>query len=81
MPNFQINDVKLVTSWTFNLNKNQDCTICRKSLNTYSIYSKDNTIEIVSGECGHSFHKECIVSWLKMQNKCPICSVKINKLI
>lgn len=76
---FEINNVKLVTSWGHILESNTDCTICRKSLDTYSIFAKDlklTTIEIVTGSCGHSFHKECLQPWLKTQNKCPICSKK-----
>lgn len=74
---FEINNVKLVTSWGHILESNTDCTICRQSLNTFSIFAKDkkiNNIEIVKGTCGHAFHKECLVPWLKTQNKCPICS-------
>ena len=25
--------------------------------------------------CGHSFHLECIKSWIKTSSRCPICSV------
>uniref|UniRef100_A0A6C0J5N0 RING-type domain-containing protein n=1 Tax=viral metagenome TaxID=1070528 RepID=A0A6C0J5N0_9ZZZZ len=81
MPNFKINNVKLVTSWSFNLNKNQDCTICRNTLNSYSIHSKNDNIDIVTGTCGHSFHKECIEPWLKTQTKCPICSTTFIKIL
>jgi E3 ubiquitin-protein ligase RBX1 len=76
---FEINNVKLVTSWSHVLTCNTDCTICRKSLNTYSIFAKDMKLEeinIITGCCGHSFHKECLEPWLKTQNKCPICSKK-----
>ena len=80
---FEINNVKLVTSWSFNLSKNTECTICRQHLNTFSIYAKDNKveeIELFTGACGHSFHKECIIPWLNTQDKCPICSesMKVN---
>ena len=23
--------------------------------------------------CGHQFHTECIIEWLKIKNNCPIC--------
>lgn len=81
MSYFEINNVNIVTSWTWDLPLNQDCTICRESLNTFSIYNKGGEcIKISKGECGHMFHRECIVPWLKTQNKCPICSEKITKL-
>ena len=24
-------------------------------------------------KCGHQFHSECIIKWLKIKNNCPIC--------
>jgi hypothetical protein len=59
--------------------KNDICTICRQPINEDSIYAKEeNKIsEIVSSSiCGHAFHKECLDPWLKLHNKCPICSNK-----
>jgi hypothetical protein len=29
--------------------------------------------EFFKTPCGHKFHKECIVYWLKVKDKCPIC--------
>lgn len=81
MSRFEINSIKLVTSENFVLPNNTDCTICRQSLNSFSIYAKDNDIrEIthITGSCGHTFHKECILPWLKNSNKCPICSKTMN---
>jgi hypothetical protein len=59
--------------------KNDDCTICRQSLNEDSIYAKEeNTISQIATNqyCGHTFHYECITPWLKKYNKCPICAEK-----
>ncbi|MBA2367440.1 MAG: hypothetical protein H0V82_00265 [Candidatus Protochlamydia sp.] len=28
--------------------------------------------------CQHTFHKECIVEWLKRKHNCPICRAKIE---
>ena len=67
---------------TKNINKykNDDCTICRQSLNDDSIYSKEQNkcSTITTGNCGHSFHTECIEPWLKQYNKCPICAEVFN---
>ena len=81
MSRFEINNMNIITTCNFKLNKNTDCTICRQNLNTYSIYAKDKNltkIEHLVGTCGHTFHKECLLPWLKTQNKCPICSQNVS---
>ena len=43
----------------------QTCNICL-----------DNFVKgqiTVSLECGHFFHGNCIINWLKMRNTCPVC--------
>jgi RING-box protein 1 len=71
---FTINKINLISSSTF-ISKNTDCTICRENINNDSIYaqSEGNRSTIQTGLCGHSFHKECILPWLKHNSKCPIC--------
>jgi len=84
MPRFEINSIKIVASSNFILNKNTDCTICRQSLNTFSIYAKDSNITEIkhcSGSCGHTFHKECIIPWLNKSDTCPICSKSMKSII
>jgi len=75
---FKINDIKLLSFWTYNLKNNTDCTVCRCNLNTNSIYTQDKQTDsfVVSGVCGHSFHSECIDPWIKINPSCPICSAK-----
>lgn len=78
---FKINKITLLSTWCHNLQNNTDCTICRTNLNCNSIYAKDKESIVVSGMCGHSFHNECIESWLNPTNgfsnkQCPICSTK-----
>ena len=71
---FTINKINIISSLKY-ISQNTDCTICRESINNDSIYAQSegtrSTIE--TGLCGHSFHKECILPWLKQNNKCPIC--------
>ena len=42
--NIIINNMKLISSWSYNLDKNTDCTICRSSLNSDSIYNIEKGI-------------------------------------
>lgn len=76
----KINDIKLITSWTYICDKNTDCTICRQSLNCDSLYAIEKGISstLRTGKCGHIFHTECIDPWLKTNKKCPICSTSFN---
>mmetsp|Transcript_130620 Transcript_130620/g.227107 ORF Transcript_130620/g.227107 Transcript_130620/m.227107 type:complete len:172 (-) Transcript_130620:327-842(-) len=44
------------------------CVVCLEDLNT------DGTAgEIIELPCLHSFHKPCILQWLRMSAICPIC--------
>jgi uncharacterized protein (DUF2225 family) len=72
---FIINDIKILSSWGYNLPSNTDCTICRYNLNSKSLY-KQNTEDdsyVITGTCGHSFHYECINPWINNHKTCPIC--------
>ncbi len=75
---FTIKKAKLLNSWCYNLETNKDCPICRIDLNLNSIYAQETNIDsvVVSGMCNHSFHSECISSWVKINQHCPICFVK-----
>ena len=77
-PKFKVNNIKLVSCWGFNLSSNVDCTICRCSLNSQSIYNQEKGLDskIIIGLCGHAFHIDCLNPWLVMNNNCPICSVQ-----
>ena len=79
---FTINNAKFLTSWSYNLQANTDCTICRCNLNTNSLYNQDKCIEsiLATGMCGHTFHKECIDPWIIKNKHCPICfTAWVNK--
>jgi RING-box protein 1 len=77
MTKFIVNDIKIISSWGYNL-KSSDCTICRCSLDTASLYNQDKGIDskIFSGVCGHAYHEECIIPWTNKNKTCPICSTK-----
>ena len=65
----------------------EKCIICLDSLTTHK-NNKENDDENVSKinliqkeedgisilNCGHKFHTECIIRWLKLKNNCPICT-------
>jgi len=75
---FEISNVNVLTSWRFELPKNQDCIICRCNLHEDSIDFQNKGVSsyVVFGECGHSFHKECLDGWIKNNMRCPICGDK-----
>jgi hypothetical protein len=45
------------------IEKQHDCPICTKDL-------KNNVVTL---QCGHMFHKNCINQWTKTSDTCPIC--------
>ena len=60
--------------WQWKLPYGTNCAICRKSIMELSAEAKERTVcAPVQGICGHTFHKDCITSWLKNNRKCPIC--------
>lgn len=73
---FIVENIRILSSWGFNLPSNIDCTICRCNLNTNSLYYQDKGLDsyVVDGTCGHSFHFECIKPWVEKNKTCPICS-------
>jgi hypothetical protein len=76
---FTINEVKLIGSITY-ISTNADCTICHENIDNDSIYAQDKGIRSThcTGLCGHTFHHECITSWLQSNTNCPICIKKFK---
>jgi hypothetical protein len=58
---------KVVTIQCDGLN---ECTICLEPMN-----SEINKIVAVS--CMHKYHKDCLITWLEVQAKCPQCRADI----
>lgn len=52
-----------------------ECIICLEKLNANQ--TDDNTTQTL--ECGHKYHKECIVNWLSKNAFCPLCKDKFDK--
>jgi hypothetical protein len=55
-------------------NHNNDCSICLDSIDL-------NSINIITTECNHTFHGECILTWIKSEKlliKCPYCRYPID---
>ncbi|KAM6547469.1 hypothetical protein CsatB_019145 [Cannabis sativa] len=45
---------------------NNNCTICQENL----LFEDWKIVEM---PCSHLYHKNCIVSWLKINHLCPLC--------
>lgn len=46
-------------------NENDNCSICLENFK-----KKD---KIITLDCGHYYHDECITNWLKKDETCPLC--------
>ena len=62
-----IKELKKIEINENNLNdyKNITCNICLEN------FEIGNILRIL--ECNHEFHENCIITWLKSNNTCPIC--------
>ena len=54
-----------------NLSEEKECTICMDE-----IVRNQQTVFLI---CDHKFHEECIVEWLKRDQKCPLCRTNCHK--
>jgi hypothetical protein len=73
-----------IENYDKHLNKKKllnECAICKRFILEPSYDSITNSHNIVQesditiGKCGHMFHSDCINSWLKTNNTCPIDKV------
>ena len=51
---------------------NEDCSICLDKL-----YDEESNKEIISLDCNHLFHKECVDPWITRNRNCPLCKRNI----
>ncbi|TKR63217.1 hypothetical protein L596_027073 [Steinernema carpocapsae] len=54
-----------------------DATQCDKQCTTCMDNLKEGD-EVGRLDCGHMFHRDCIVPWLQTRNTCPVCRAAIN---
>ena len=52
--------------------RNKNLIEKEEGYNKELIRKEKNGISILN--CGHKFHTECIIRWLKLKNNCPICT-------
>lgn len=85
--NFQVKEIPMeidydsihiVSEWRYNC-INDSCQLCLRSIYEPFKNKKNIVIQniihtnIVSGECSHAFHRQCISRYLKKNNLCPLC--------
>jgi hypothetical protein len=49
----------------------EECSICFIPLYDH---------KTITMECGHKYHKKCIINWLKTKNVCPLCNEQRNMI-
>ena len=52
------------------INEEQICSICLSEV----------LWEYLRLQCGHYFHRKCILRWKKIKSQCPYCRLTLNKL-
>lgn len=65
-----------VTHWTWNCGEEEDvCGICQSAYEGVAPGGKfpGDECPVVWGNCGHSFHLQCITTWLATRSTCPMC--------
>tara|TARA_Y100000589_G_C27155797_1_gene630793 strand:- start:567 stop:1013 length:447 start_codon:yes stop_codon:yes gene_type:complete len=73
-----VNPVFIKKINTNNLSEETNCCICLEEIN--------NKQQYISLHCGHVFHQECLMEWIKTQqnskhdSNCPLCRECIIKI-
>ena len=63
------------------INNDETCLICWESSDRKNIIYKFKTMIPfhVACECNGNYHFDCIGTWIKTNNSCPICRIRITK--
>ena len=71
--------IHIESEWNYN-SINDDCELCNTSLyeslikrSKYNVKQNILHTNIVSGECSHAFHRQCMNKHMKKNNLCPLC--------
>ncbi|RHZ64070.1 hypothetical protein Glove_326g32 [Diversispora epigaea] len=60
------------------INIDEACPICSEKFITANEKSNDMKSIVIRMPCKHLFDKECILSWLKLHNTCPVCRHEVE---
>lgn len=55
------------------ITEEEECQVCMDSYLDCFNEESPSPRDPIQLECGHIFHRECILEWLKGDNRCPIC--------
>lgn len=85
--NASIESIYCVSDMTLNHKTQEICSICRCDVMSACNSCNDKIYDIntiVVGTCSHTYHRCCIDTYLKNNNKCPNCKkkwvVKVNNM-
>ncbi|KAL2490239.1 RING/U-box superfamily protein [Abeliophyllum distichum] len=54
--------------------ENSSCAICLE------VHNPEEKVRKIA-KCGHFFHSDCIVLWLKKNSTCPVCRTLLSHVI
>jgi len=67
------NDNKTIVSFkSRQIGNFQECVICLEDMKNQEILTLIH--------CSHMYHTKCLESWILINNTCPLCDIKVNKI-